>query len=161
MYNSDIISYENHLRFLEALFEREDVAYWLVAKGERVVGVTNLTSIDLKTSRAELGYYIIPDMLNSGIGLEFAYTNMLFAFSYIGCDSLFGGIDKRNINAIMLDSYLGCQLDSENINNISYIRWILSSVDFFGNKDNLNDIRQFVRYMKAKKQYFNYFKKNA
>ena len=83
MYNSDIISYENHLRFLEALFEREDVAYWLVAKGERVVGVTNLTSIDLKTSRAELGYYIIPDMLNSGIGLEFAYTNMLFAFSYI------------------------------------------------------------------------------
>lgn len=30
-----------------------------------------------------------------------------------------------------------------------------------GNKDNLNDIRQFVRYMKAKKQYFNYFKKNA
>ncbi|EXY77938.1 hypothetical protein M084_4353, partial [Bacteroides fragilis str. 3988 T1] len=44
---------------------------------------------------------------------------------------------------------------------ISYIRWILSSVDFFGNKDNLNDIRQFVRYMKAKKQYFNYFKKNA
>ena len=56
MYNSDIISYENHLRFLEALFEREDVAYWLVAKGERVVGVTNLTSIDLKTSRAELGY---------------------------------------------------------------------------------------------------------
>jgi pseudaminic acid biosynthesis N-acetyl transferase len=164
MYNSDIISYENHLRFLEALFEREDVAYWLVAKGEQVVGVTNLTSIDLKTSRAELGYYIIPDMLNSGIGLEFAYTNMLFAFSYIGCDSLFGGIDKRNINAIMLDSYLGCQLDSEdveNINNISYIRWILSSVDFFGNKDNLNDIRQFVRYMKAKKQYFNYFKKNA
>ena len=64
----------------------------------------------------------------------------------------------------MLDSYLGCQLDSEdveNINNISYIRWILSSVDFFGNKDNLNDIRKFVRYMKAKKQYFNYFKKNA
>ena len=64
----------------------------------------------------------------------------------------------------MLDSYLGCQLDSEdveNINNISYIRWILSSVDFFGNKDNLNDIRQFVRYMKAKKQYFNYFKKKC
>ena len=149
---------------MEALFEREDVAYWLVAKGERVVGVTNLTSIDLKTSRAELGYYIIPDMLNSGIGLEFAYTNMLFAFSYIVCDSLFGGIDKRNINAIMFDSYLGWQLDSddvENINNISYIRWILSSVDFFGNKDNLNDIRQFVRYMKAKKQNFNYFKKNA
>ena len=164
MYNSDLISLEDHLKFIDSLFNRDDVAYWLVSKKDQVVGVTNLTSIDYQFSKAELGYYMIPEMLNSGIGLDFAFTNVLFAFSCIGCTSLFGGIDKLNSNAIILDTYLGCKLnnhDIDNIKDIKYIRWTLQSEDFMRTKDILNDYRNLVRYMKVNKDFFNNIKRNA
>jgi UDP-4-amino-4,6-dideoxy-N-acetyl-beta-L-altrosamine N-acetyltransferase len=164
MYNSDLIPFENHIRFLGSLSVRDDVAYWLVSKNDQVVGVTNLTSIDYQLSKAELGYYMIPEMLNSGIGLDFAFTNFLFAFSCIGCTSLFGGIDKLNSNAIVLDTYLGCKLNTKDIDNlksVKYIRWTLQAEDFMRIKDTLNNYRNLVRYMKVNKDLFNNIKSNA
>ena len=81
MYNKEIIPLENHLRFVESLKDRNDVAYWLVRKGAEAIGVTNLTDINIEESSAELGYYMLPSKLNSGLGLEFAYNNLLFVFN--------------------------------------------------------------------------------
>lgn len=154
MYNKDIIPFENHLKFLAGLKERDDIYYWLIEKNDQILGVVNLTSVDFQESRAELGYYMVPDLQKKGTGIEFAYNNFLFAFSAIGVKTLFGGIDKRNTNAIILDSYLGCVLNEEDINNldkVDYIRWEVKKEDFISTKDGKNDFRQFVRYMKDNK----------
>ena len=77
---------------------------------------------------------------------------------------MFGGIDKLNSNAIILDTYLGCQLNSHDINNlkaIKYIRWTLQAEDFMKIKDTINDYRKLVRYVKVNKDYFNNIKENA
>lgn len=164
MYNKDLIPFESHLKFLESLNNRDDVFYWLVEKDREIVGVTNLTSVDLQKSRAELGYYMVPEMQKKGIGIDFAYNNFVFAFCEIGVDTLFGGIDKRNINAVTLDSYLGCVLnqeDIENLESIEYIRWEVKQKDFITEMDGKNDFRNFVRYTRDNKEFFERIKKYA
>ena len=164
MYNKDLIPFESHLKFLESLNNRDDVFYWLVEKDREIVGVTNLTSVDLQRSRAELGYYMVPEMQKKGIGIDFAYNNFVFVFCEIGVDTLFGGIDKRNINAVTLDSYLGCVLnqeDIENIETIEYIRWEIKQEDFIAGMEGKNDFRNFVRYTREKKVFFERIKRYA
>lgn len=164
MYNKEIIPLEDHLKFIEGLSERDDVYYWIVEKEGEIVGVTNLTSVDLKNSRAELGYYMVPEMQKKGIGIDFAYNNFVFAFCGIGVETLFGGIDKRNINAVTLDSYLGCVLnkeDIENLESIEYIRWEVKQKDFIADMEGKNDFRNFVRYTREKKDFFERIKRYA
>ncbi len=164
MYNKDIIPYNNHLAFLEGLSKREDVYYWLVEKNGEIVGVTNLTSVDLNNSRAELGYYMIPKMQKKGIGIEFAFYNFVFAFSEIGVETLFGGIDKRNYSALTLDSYLGCKLNQEDLDNldtIEYIRWEVKQMNFIVEMEGKNDFRRFVSYTRQNKELFDKVKHYA
>lgn len=164
MYNKDIIPFENHLKFLDSLSKREDVFYWLVERDSDIVGVTNLTSVDLQNSRAELGYYMVPEMQKKGIGIDFAFNNFVFAFCQIGINTLFGSIDKRNINAVTLDSYLGCVLnqdDIEHLDTIEYIRWEVKQKDFISAMEGKNDFRAFVRYTREHKDLFDNIKRYA
>lgn len=164
MYNPDIIPLENHRKFIQNIGSKEEYVYWLVFKGSKAAGVVNLTSIDATESKAEIGYYLVPEMMDSGIGLDFAYHNIYFAFCEIGCHSLFGGIDKRNNNALVLDSYLGCVLNKDDIaglKDIQYIRWTLNSSDFLRAGSAINDFRKLVRYMRDNKGFFNEIKENA
>ena len=138
MYNKELIPFENHLKFLEGLKNREDVYYWLVERDGVIVGVNNLTSVDLHQSRAELGYYMVPEMQKKGIG--------------------------RNINAVTLDSYLGCKLnqeDLENLDSIKYIRWEVKQKDFIADMEGKNDFRRFVRYTRDNKELFDKVKQYA
>ena len=157
MYNKEIIPLENHLRFVESLKDRNDVAYWLVRKGAEAIGVTNLTDINIEESSAELGYYMLPSKLNSGLGLEFAYNNLLFVFNtQIRCDSLHGAIHRSNINALVLDSYLGCdiQMDDLKQSDKEFIPFKVSKDKFLANASGKNDMRAFISYVKAHRNDF-------
>ncbi len=157
MYNKEIIPLENHLRFVQSLNSRDDVAYWLVRKGTEPIGVTNLTDINIRNSSAELGYYMIPSMLNSGMGLEFAYNNMLFVFdTQIQCYSLHGAIHRSNINALVLDSYLGCDIQMGELRNSKkeFISFTASREKFLSEAKDKNDIRAFISYVKAHRKDF-------
>lgn len=154
MYNKDIISIENHISFVKSLNIRSDAYYWLVKKNDKNIGVINLTSIDFNLSKAELGYYMVPDMMNSGMGLDFVYSNFLFAFTEIYCSKLIGNIHFDNKNALLLDKYLGCNLGE--IKNIfsekgevdKYISWEISKSTFINDSIDKNNIRNFVEFLK-------------
>lgn len=157
MYNKEIIPLEDHLRFVESLRDRNDIAYWLVRKGNDALGVTNLTDVDFEQSSAELGYYMLPSKLNSGLGLEFAYKNFLFVFdTQIQCDSLHGAIHRSNINALMLDSYLGCNIQMELLKNPDkeFIPFTVYKEEFLSGASGKNDMRSFVLYVKAHRKDF-------
>lgn len=157
MYTKDIIPLENHLRYVKSLENRDDVAYWLVCKDGEPIGVTSLTDIDMSSSTAELGYYMIPTKLNSGLGLEFAYYNMQFVFcSTIACEYLHGGIHRTNINALTLDSYLGCEINMEDFKdpNKEFVSWSARRDTILSGKCGSNDMRQFVIYMREHRKNF-------
>lgn len=153
MYNPHIISYQSHINFIQSLERRNDVSYWLVYKNMKPMGVVNLTSIDFNEKSAELGFYMVPDVLNSGLGLDFAYANFCFAFNIVGCDLIVGGIHPENKNAILLDRYLGAvfgktitrDIDGE---IVDFISWTLYRDDFIRDFSNKNDIRVFVKYLR-------------
>lgn len=157
MYNKEIIPLENHLRFVQSLRNRDDVAYWLVRKGEETIGVTNLTDINIEESSAELGYYMLPSELNSGLGLEFAYNNLLFVFdTEIQCNSLHGAIHRSNINALVLDSYLGCEIQTEQLRepDKEFISFSASKDKFLAEAEGKNEMRTFISYVKAHRKDF-------
>lgn len=156
MYNTEEIPLDSHLRFIKSLSDREDAAYWLVSKSGSAVGVMSLTDIDSSTSKANSGYYLIPEMLGSGIGLEFVYTITLFVLSCIGCKSLWGSINKNNINALLVAAYLGWHFNEDDLRNlkeITYIRNTLDANDFLRKKDELNNVKKFVHYIKSNKEF--------
>lgn len=157
MYNKEIIPLENHLRFVDSLKDREDIAYWLVRKGEEPIGVTNLTDINIEDSSAELGYYMLPSKLNSGLGLEFAYNNLLFVFdTQIQCNFLHGAIHRSNINALVLDSYLGCNIQMEALKSPdkNFIPFTIFKNEFLTSASGKNDMRSFISYVKVHRKDF-------
>jgi UDP-4-amino-4,6-dideoxy-N-acetyl-beta-L-altrosamine N-acetyltransferase len=155
MYTTNIIPIESHFQFVKSLKERFDVSYWLVFKDKKAIGITNLTNINVSESSAELGYYMIPERMNSGIGLEFAYYNLLFTFKSIECEYLHGGINKANINALVLDSYLGCDIKSNNSNeNSIFVTWEAQRSKVLPALNGKNDIKSFVKFMKAHRETF-------
>lgn len=157
MYNKEVIPLENHLRFVQSLMDRDDVAYWLVRKKEEPIGVTNLTDINIEESSAELGYYMLPSKLNSGLGLEFAYNNLLFVFdTEIQCNFLHGAIHRSNINALVLDSYLGCEIQTEQLRepDKEFISFCISKDKFLAEAEGKNNMRAFISYVRAHRREF-------
>lgn len=152
MYNSNQISLSDHKNFIKSLYQRDDVYYWLVYKKNTPIGVVNLTGVYQEESLAELGYYIISDYQNRGIGLDFAYSNFCFAFNVIGCETVVGGIHPDNRSAILLDTYLGCVMGDMNslkkVNSQDFISWKLTKEDFISNSGDKNDFRKFVIFLK-------------
>lgn len=157
MYNKDVIPFEGHLKFVESLNERNDIAYWLVSKDGEPIGVTNLTDINQEESSAELGYYMLPEKLNSGLGLEFAYNNLLFVFdTTIDCHTLHGGIHRTNINALTLDSYLGCDISLADVKEPSkeYVGWTANKEEFINEVKGKVDMRSFIAYVREHRKDF-------
>jgi UDP-4-amino-4,6-dideoxy-N-acetyl-beta-L-altrosamine N-acetyltransferase len=151
MYNPDIIPFENHTKFVAGLSQRDDAAYWLVSYCDSPIGVVNLTNIDKVNNRAELGYYIIPSKIGSGLGIDFVCNIIDFVFSKVGVSELFGFINENNTNALILDSYMGFSLGEATYiipdHSIRYISWTLKREDF--HKEGKKDIRAYVKYAKT------------
>ena len=62
MVNKELISEENHFKFIEGLNDRNDCYYWLVKDPKGVeVGVLDVIHVDYDKDEGEIGYYINPD----------------------------------------------------------------------------------------------------
>lgn len=151
MYNDDEISEEEHQIFISSLNKRNDVTYWFVHYKENPIGVVSLVKIDELNKQAELGYYLIPTILNSGLGLTFAFHNFLFAFKHLTFNLLFGAAHINNTNALLLDKYLGCIMGEyltikKNGGNRNFLTWTLKKEDFMKDSRKKNDIRLFVQF---------------
>ena len=157
MYNDDEISEEVHRIFISSLNKREDVMYWFVHYKENPIGVVSLVKIDESNKQAELGYYLIPQILNSGLGLAFAFHNFLFSFKYLMFNVLFGATHANNTNALLLDEYLGCvmgkclTIKGKKGNVRNFLTWTLKREDFMRDSLKKNNIRLFVRFCRESK----------
>ena len=151
MYNDSVISEEEHLLFISSLSGRNDVLYWLVHYREKPIGVLSLVRRDKSNKQAELGYYLIPTILNSGFGLAFVFHNFLFSFKLLKFNLLFGAIHVDNTNALLLDKYMGCIMGKHltiknDGGNQDFLTWSLRGRDFLEKSTKANDAKLFIRF---------------
>ena len=95
MYNPDIILFENHRKWIFSLKERKDCLYYLVYSNNEVIGVINFTSIKPKES-CEWGYYLNPEIQNSGYGIILEYYILKYAFENLEMKKLYGAVIETN-----------------------------------------------------------------
>lgn len=154
MYNKDVIPFEHHIGYVNSLKTRDEAYYWLVFKKDKAIGVTSITSVDCKSESAELGSYLKPDLINSGLGFDFFYHNLLFLFgSEIDCSSLNAAVFRPNINALLMDCYLGFEInESDAINpTVDYIRLVC-------NKDSFREKHTYPRNIRALSEFVSKYK---
>lgn len=111
MFSTKEISYEEHLNFINSLSGREDKIYWLVYKNNIPIGVINIVDIDYDNNVATSGYYIFPDYIEKGIGLEFLYNLYFFFFNSLNLSSLVGETLLQNMDALVVNRIMGCKFD--------------------------------------------------
>jgi UDP-4-amino-4,6-dideoxy-N-acetyl-beta-L-altrosamine N-acetyltransferase len=76
MLNTDEISMENHVQFVESLKNRADKRYFLLQREDEYIGVIDFT--DMTDMSAEIGIYANPDMRGVGEALMKALVEYAF-----------------------------------------------------------------------------------
>jgi len=152
MYNTKEISREEHHTFIKTLRDSTTKSYWIAYKNDSPIGVVSVFDIDKLNDRAELGYYLFPSNLNSGIAVEFiTYAHQLL-FEKIGFQTIYGGTNQSNSDALLLNEYFGGEFSTrKELNGEIFIHHEISRQRFEERKDGLSNWRNFVRYCKARK----------
>jgi UDP-4-amino-4,6-dideoxy-N-acetyl-beta-L-altrosamine N-acetyltransferase len=95
MLNSDEISLNEHLSYIESLKNRSDKRYFLVQKGNDYLGVVDLT--DITAISAEIGIYANPDM--RGVGALLMDALIRYAFDTMKLTKLIANVFSNNEKA--------------------------------------------------------------
>lgn len=113
MKNTDSFSFESHMNFVERLKEDKTQLHWAVFQNDIYVGSMNLNPFDESTMEAEVGNFVAPSQLESGIGLEMIYWFNDFIFKNLGIRKAKGVIKNSNKGVITLGKKLGAETVSK------------------------------------------------
>ncbi len=157
MYNTKEISKENHLKFISSLSETDTKFYWLVIKRGNPIGVMNVVDIDYERFSGQLGYYLLPQFLSSGIGLEFISTIIYFIFSELGLSSLFGRTELNNKDALRFNYHLGFKINLPlvEIDGVKYIEQDCNAEEYLSRYRDLTNPKELVKSMKEFNKIYN------
>lgn len=97
----------DHLRFCSNLVENTQARYWLARRKEKPCGVVYLHSLENDFIKSEWGFYLSPNYLGSGVGLEIAYEAIQLFFEKIGVRKLFGYVKETNLENLRLQKLIG------------------------------------------------------
>jgi UDP-4-amino-4,6-dideoxy-N-acetyl-beta-L-altrosamine N-acetyltransferase len=98
MYNQEIISLENHLKYIESLKKSRDKRYFLVKREDSYLGVIDFTNI--KKDSCHFGLYSKPNL--KGVGDTLLQTIIDYAFNNLKTQTLKLEVLESNIRAIKL-----------------------------------------------------------
>ena len=112
MYNTNLITTDEHLSFIRNLKNSNDRLYFLIKRKGVGIGVFNLININ-KNKEAELGHYLAPAYQNSDLGVESYYAILTHCFEVVKMDSIYGYFLVSNKNILGL-----CKLFHITIGNI-------------------------------------------
>jgi UDP-4-amino-4,6-dideoxy-N-acetyl-beta-L-altrosamine N-acetyltransferase len=105
MYSSEIIPFENHLKFIEKLKVVKNKLYYLVKRDQIPIGVFSI--IDIKDQTGEWGYYIAPEYHDKSFGVEFYYYVLQFVFETLNFKKITGLALVKNKSANSLNGLFG------------------------------------------------------
>lgn len=147
MTNSDIISKESHWAFIEKLKTRTDAYYWLVFKEGVPIGSVDFVNIDYNNNTCISGFYMAPNMLDSGEGIIFHYYYKDLAYSQLGVDALVGGYVEvgNNIAFAMASFFSGNPVGYFEENGKRFLE-LKGTKEDFNAIDKSHLIRDFARF---------------
>lgn len=149
MRKSENIPWENHLDFVNSLSSREDSYYWVVYKDLFPLGVVDIYSIDKKNNSTEGGYYLAPEISDSGYGFEFHYYYKFFLFDFLAFNLVKGPLLLENLNSYALVTYCGGKVGEEiKIDGKNYVMMETLKEDFDKLKERGKDIKKFIRHVR-------------
>ena len=150
MYNKDIIPLEFHLAFIKRLENREDVYYWLVYNEKGTpIGVFDVTRVDKEKDFVEVGYYLSPKRL--GDGLKLLKECLYLTFNVLDIANVFFGVYETNKDGRILDEFLGCVFDQEEvINGDKYLISTNLNKEVFNEHYKLG-LTDFLKFVKSNK----------
>ncbi len=105
MYHSEIILFENHLKFIEKLKIKKDKIYFLVKREQNPIGVFSI--VDIKGQSGEWGYYIAPEYHHHSLGVEFYYYTLKYVFEVLNFNKITGLALVKNKSANSLNGLFG------------------------------------------------------
>ena len=95
MANRQVISREDHSRFVDSLARRADSRYFLFSVDGVPAGVLDFTHIDPLAKTCEPGMYV-GDERFLGMGIPVCCCALAYAFDKLNCERLTGTIRKDN-----------------------------------------------------------------
>jgi len=105
MYYSEIIPWEDHIKFIAKLKDIKDKIYFLVKREGIPTGVFSI--VDINEFSGEWGYYIAPEYHDQNHGVEFYYYSLQFIFEILNFRELTGYALKDNYPANSLNDLFG------------------------------------------------------
>ena len=105
MYNTDVITKEEHFAFIDSLPTRENKRYFLVQEGETDIGVIDFN--DISNISTKLGIYANPFLTQKGIGTLLMQTLIAYAFDVLKTPILEAEVFAHNERAIHLYEKFG------------------------------------------------------
>lgn len=135
MYNTGLTPWESHVSFVERLRDDDKNFYWLVYKKQKPIGIFNINDVSFDDRSCDPGLTLSPDMLGSGLGLDFIFHCFLFCFETLGFNQLHSAVKEDNENAIKMDEYVGCVFSSSFLLNDSvYKRFTITKQEFLSSR---------------------------
>lgn len=156
MFNQSFIFINDHLKFIENLENNSESFYWLVSKNKTPIGGVNLIHIQNDSKSAEIGYFLDPDKQGGGLGLDFVFTSLSFAFDVLGFQIIQGNVMNDNITAYLLDAFMGFKYKKEYFINIDGVDvkfhyCELTKDDFYKNIEIKSNTDYFIKFYKKNK----------
>jgi len=102
MYNTDDISIENHLKFIESLKDTREKLYFLVKQDKEYIGVIDFYNINYSTKVTEFGLYSNVNCKIAGIGRILEKASIDFIFDTLKLNTLKLEVFSDNIKVINL-----------------------------------------------------------
>ncbi len=119
MYNSNIISKEEHLAFIDTLKTNETKHYYLVLYKENYIGVMYITDIDSINKTAEFGIYSNPGLKGNGKILMASICE--YSFNILNLHKIIAEVFADNQRAINLYSHFDFKKIDEKIQNNRHV----------------------------------------
>lgn len=146
MSNPDEIPYEKHIAYIKSLKDRDDVYYWLVFKKNIPIGSFNLTKFDRVNNKAEAGYYLAPELLNSGEGFGLHNNYKQFVYNNLDVEILTGYVLFGNTRTLQMSLFFGAEMKGIIcIDNRQYVR-LSAPRDKYNSVEQKGVLGQFVKY---------------
>lgn len=107
MFNTNEISLENHLNFINSLKKAEDKIYFLIKTSIKYIGVIDFTNINYTTKECEIGLYSNIEL--HGVGKSLLNSICEYSFNTLHMNNIYANVFKDNIKAISLYETFGFQ----------------------------------------------------
>lgn len=146
MSHQDIIPFDSHMQFLKSLEIKDDKHFWLVYKKGKPIAVCDAIDIDYEKKEVEPGYYLSPELLDSGEGLFLNYYFRYFLYNIIGFDTMKGKIVVGNDRAYLMSTFCGLKvINLLSISGVDHV-YVRGVKEDFNKIDASKLVRSFAKY---------------